>query len=250
MSHFSFHRRHFILMLIVRSLLDLMIHLNQVLPRRAWTRKVPLFLKDPNQCTIVFNEELHETVGTARVVKTFSHFSSSVKKNGTSSRTICEKFYKTDGLHPNRTGSKLLGALISKCVYKAMKSGKAETLNVLSEAVPVPVRSVVENRSKAQTISEIHQPKSTLPRMIIRNSITPPPPMDDIDQYPPLPNQPQQLERGVSGTDGVLFGYNEAVKKVVVKKTTPPPKVRENRTCKYMIYFVKLSCIGGFIIEG
>ena len=230
-------------MLIVKSLL--MIYLNQVLPRRAWTRKVPLFLKDPNHCTKVFNEELHETIGTARVVKTFNQFGSSMKKNGKSSTTICEKFYKTDGLHPNRTGSKLLGALISKCVYKALKSGKAETpnvANVLSEVVPVPVRSVVANRSKAQTISEIHQPKNTLPRMIMRNSITPPPPIEDTDQYPPLPKQSPQLERGVtvSGTDGVLLGYNEAVKKVVIKNTTPLPQVKEKRTCKYIVYFVKL----------
>ena len=214
-----------------------MINLHQVLPRRRWTRQVPLFAKDPNDCTLVFNEELHETIGTARVVKTFSHFSASTKKNGTSSPTICEKFYKTDGLHPNRTGSKLLGALISKCVYKALKRVKADTSNALSEVVPVPIRSVVANRSKAQTISEIHQPISTLPRMIIRNRITPPPPMDDMDQYPPLPKQPQQLGRGVSGTDGVLMpmGYDEAVKKVVIKKTTPPPKTREKRTCKYSV---------------
>ena len=165
----------------------LMIHLNQVLPRRAWTRKVPLFLKDPNQCTILFNEELHEAIGTARVVKTFNHFSSTIKKNGTSSRTICEKFYKTDGLHPNRTGSKLLGALISKCVYKALKNRKADTPNVLSEVVPAALRSGVENRSKAQTVPEIHQPRSTLPRMVIRNTFTPPPPIDDLEHYPSLP---------------------------------------------------------------
>ena len=218
-----------------------MIHLDQVLPRRAWTRKVPLFLKDPNHCTIVFNEELHETIGTARVIKTFSHFSSSVKKNGTSSRTICEKFYKTDGLHLNRTGSKLLGALISKFVYKALKCGKADSPYVLSEVVPAPVRSGVGNRSKSQTVPEIHQPRSTLPRMVIKHT-TPPPPMDDIDQYPPLPRQSPQLERGVSGTGGDLLGYNEAVKKVVIKKTTPLPKVKEKRTCKYTVYFVKLLC--------
>ena len=224
-----------------------MIHLNQVLPRRAWTRKVPLFLKDPNQCTIVFNDELHEAIGTARVVKTFNHFSSTIKKNGTSSRTICEKFYKTDGLHPNRTGSKLLGALISKCVYKALKSGKADTPNVLSEVVPAALQSGVGigNRSQAQTVPEIHQPRSTLPRMVIRNTFTPPPPIDDLEHYPSLPQPLEaggECERGVWGTGGVLAGYNEAVKRVVIKKTTPPPKViREKRTCKY-IYFVKLLC--------
>ena len=135
----------------------LMIHLNQVLPRRAWTRKVPLFHKEPNHCTILFNEELHEAIGTARVVKTFNHFSSTMKKNGTSSRTICEKFYKTDGLHPNRTGSKLLGALISKCVYKALKSGKADTPNVLSEVVPAALRSGVGNSSKSNSRSPYGQ---------------------------------------------------------------------------------------------
>ena len=227
---------------IVRTLL-IMIHLYQVLPRRAWTRKVPLFLKDPNHCTRVFNEELHENIGTAGVVKTFSHFSSSVKKNGTPSRTICEKFYKTDGLHPNRTGSKLLGALISKCVYKALKSGKANTPNVLPEAVPAALRSGVGNHSKAQTVPDIHQPRSTLPRMVIRNTFTPPPPMDDLEHYPSLTEQSGgKSECGVSGTDSLLTGYDEAVKKVVVRKATPPPRVREKRTCKYIFYLVKLLC--------
>ena len=230
----------------------LMIHLNQVLPRRAWTRKVPLFLKDPNQCTILFNEELHEAIGTAHVVKTFSHFSSTMKKNGRSSRTICEKFYKTDGLHPNRTGSKLLGALISKCVYKALKSGKANTPNVLSEVVPAALQSGVGNRSKTETVPEIHQPRSTLPRMVIRNTFTPPPPMDDLQHYPSLPRPLEargECERGVWGTDGVLLGYSEAVTRVVIKKTTPPPKVRDQRpTCKYILSQT-LVLVVSFIIE-
>ena len=227
-----------------------MIHLNQVLPRRAWTRKVPLFLKDPNQCTMVFNDELHEAIGTTRVVKTFNHFSSTIKKNGTSSRTICEKFYRTDGLHLNRTGSKLLGALISKCVYKALKSGKADTPNVPSEVVRAALRSGVGigNRSQAQTVPEIHQPRSTLPRMVIRNTFTPPPPMDDLEHYPSLPEQSGgKSECGVSGTDSVLTGYDEAVKKVVVRKATPPPEVREKRTCKYILSQTLVTLVVQFV---
>ena len=210
-----------------------------MLPRKRWTRKVPLFLKDPNHCTVIFNEELNETLGKNRVVKVFNHFSSSIKRNGVSLSTICPKFFRDDGLHPNKTGSKLLGALISKCLYKALKSGKPD--NQVQPEV-VLERSDGASYSKKQVFSDIHQPKGTHPRMIVRDTHTPPPQMDDLDHFPCLTkiSQPHEAggkrERGVSGTVGVLTGYNEAVKRVVIKNTTPPPKVREKRTCKCMFY--------------
>ena len=143
------------------------------------------------------------------------------------------------GLHPNKTGSKLLGALISKCLYKALKSGKPD--NQVQPEV-VLERSDGASYSKKQVFSDIHQPKGTHPRMIVRDTHTPPPQMDDLDHFPCLTkiSQPHEAggkrERGVSGTVGVLTGYNEAVKRVVIKNTTPPPKVREKRTCKCMFY--------------
>ena len=213
-----------------------------MLPRRRWTRKVPLSLKDPNHCTLVFNEELHETIGSDRVVKVFNHFSSSIKRNGVSLSTICSKFFKDDGLHPNKTGSKLLGALLSKCLCKALKSGKFDSQKVLPTEV-VLERSDGAIYSKKQAVSDIHQPKGAHPRMVIRGTYTPPPQMDDLNHFPCLPKKTQpheaggKIERGVSGTGAVLLGYDEAVKKVVTKKTTPPPKVREKRTCKCMLYF-------------
>ena len=56
-----------------------------------------------------------------------------------------------------------------------------------------------------------------------------------------------ECERGVWGTDGVLTGYNEAVKRVVIKKTTLPPKVREKRTCKYILSQTLVTLVVQFV---
>ena len=186
------------------------------------------------------------------MVKVFNHFSSSTKRNGVSLSTICSKFFRDDGLHPNKTGSKLLGALISKCIYKALKSEKTDSRMVLPEVVVE--RSDCAIYSNKQTISDIHQPKSTLPRLIIRDA--PPPQIDDLNHFPCLPNKSQpheaggNCERGVNGTDGVLLGYNEAVKKVVIRKTTPPPKVREKRTCECMFNISIFDFCLGYLVAG
>ena len=206
----------------VMMLIALWMLLHQVLPRKAWTRDVPLFHKDPNHCATTFNEELHANLGTRRVVKVFTHFSSGGRRSG-SLPTICGKFYKRDGLHPNATGTKLLGALICRSVISTLGGRKTPQEKPMEEVKP--------------PVSEIHQPESTSPHIVFRDTCAPPPPSDDHQQFPSLP---RQVVEGVSSSPVLLTGYSKAVLRVkestVGESSIPLP--RKKTKCECMIYVV------------
>ena len=216
-----------------------------MLPRKKWTRTdVPLFHKNPNHCAIIFNEELHGIVGSNRVIRVFNQFSSSGRGDGQkdSLPTICKKFYRRDGLHPNEIGSQLLGALISQSVFNALKKVKSTPLNPQR----FPVCGEDEPKANGSAFSEDHrthsQSKSALPRMIYRETYVPPPPMEDPHHYPHLSPLVDEVETNsrpedVSSFPLVLSGYSEAVKREVIVSTALPAqqplhRVRPTRTCK------------------
>ena len=178
------------------------------------------------------------------MIRVFNQFSSSGRCVGQkdSLPTICKKFYRRDGLHPNEIGSQLLGALISQSVFNALKKVKSTPSN--------PQRFLVcgEDGPKAtgSAISEVHrthsQSKSALPRMIFRENYDPPPPLEDHHHYPHLSPQVDEVETNSRSKDVdsfplVLSGYSEAVKREVIAPTALPVKqplhrVRHTRTCK------------------
>ena len=209
-----------------------------MLPRKKWTRSdVPLFHKNPNHCAIIFNEELHGIVGSNRVIRVFNQFSSGGRGDGQkdSLPTICKKFYRRDGLHPNETGAKLLGALISQSVFNALKKVKSTPSNPQR----FPVGGEDETKANGSAFSKVHrthsQSKSALPRMIFRETYVPPPPLEDPQHFPHL--ETNSRPEDVSSFPLVLSGYSEAVKREVIAPTALPEqqplhRVRQTRTCK------------------
>ena len=225
-----------------------------MLPRKKWTRSdVPLFHKNPNHCALTFNEELHGIVGTDRVIRAFKPFSSSGRGNGQkdSLPTICKKFYRRDGLHPNEVGSQLLGALISQSVFKALKEGKSPSSN--QQRLPLCVENEPEAIGSAIFVRPTpSQSKSALPQMIFRDTYVPPPPMEDPHHFPHLSPLVDEVETNSRPEDVdsfplVLSGYSEAVKREVivpnahVQEQKPLHRVRHTRTCKYNLINYILS---------
>ena len=224
----------------------------QVLPRRRWTRDVPLFSKDPNLCTRTFNEELLALLGSESLIETFQQFSSNSRKdltardiNGSVQPTICRKFFYGDGLHPNQTGSKLLGALISRSVCRALECERSQT----SASPPRTVRSQFKDVTVKKVCSGVPAipPPASPPRMIFVDAQAPPPHMDDIFHFPALPDN--QHSEGCKNHTG-LTGYSEAVRSqpkpkksdgdlTQLKTSSPPPKKKKD--CKYrkIIEFLK-----------
>ena len=183
-------------------------------------------------------------LGKNRVVKVFGHFSSGRKycSKGSPeiSTSICEKFYVGDGLHLNTTGSKLLGALISKTIARASQRDKMDP----------DTNTIIQKKSEATcsgsgSVPETHQPVRTY--INFTENHTPPPPTDNLNHFPHLtqPTAGADIVHGVPVENGwkrsgvVLTGYSDAVKKVPavkteVNKSTSLP-TRQKRTCKLMI---------------
>ena len=184
------------------------------------------------------------------MIRVFNQFSSSGRGDGQkdSLPTICKKFYRRDGLHPNETGSQLLGALISQSVFKALKEGKTPSSNLLRS--PVCVENKPEGIGSAISVRRTYsQSKSALPQMIFRDTYSPPPPLEDPHHYPHLSPLVNELETNsrpedVSSFPLVLSGYSEAVKREVIVSTALPVqqplhRVRHTRTCKCTL----INCI-------
>ena len=205
-----------------------------------------MFSKDPNLCASNFNEELLACVGPERLVETFRHFSRSSqnKNNGAAAATICKKFYRGDGLHPNQTGSQLLGALISRSVCRALECERSRT----SASPPRTVRSkkdvTVENVCSGLPVIP---PPALPPRMIFIDAHAPPPPMDDIYHFPALPTNEVKAGNGYRRKNLTeLAGYSKAVKcqakpkktdgDLTQLKTLLPPKKKKD--CKLIIDFL------------
>ena len=207
----------------------------QVLPRRRWTRDVPLFHVNPNHCAMTFNEELHGIVGNHRVIRVFNQFSSNGRGNShkDSLPTICRKFFMRDGLHPNDTGSQLLGALISQSVFKTLKEvNSPQRLPASRERRQEECASVVQSEEPAVSPVRLTQSKSELPQMIFRNSCVPPPPMEDPHHFPLLS---PLVDGAENRSPCVLTGFSEAIKREVTISTPPTkqqPEIRHKRTCK------------------
>ena len=184
-------------------------------------------------------------LGKDRVVKVFGHFSSGRKycSKGSPgiSTSICEKFYVGDGLHLNTTGSKLLGALISKTIARASQKDKANP----------DINSIIQKKSEATcsgsgSVPETHQPVRTY--INFTENHTPPPPADNLNHFPHL-TQPTTgadivhwVENGWKKSDVVSTGYSDAVRKAPavkteVNKSTSLP-TRQKRTCKLMIMII------------
>ena len=220
----------------------------QVLPRGRWTRDVPLFSKDPNLCARNFNDELLACVGPKRLIETFRHFSSNCrnKNNGAPQTTICKKFFRGDGLHPNQTGAKLLGALISRSVCRALEYERSQTSASPPQTVRPQPAVTVETASSVQPMRIPDIPPHSPPRMMFIDAHAPPPPIDDFIHFPALPNNEvmagsSDRRRESYKIDVELTGYDEAVKSEVKpkntervlaqpKSTVPPTKKKD---CKY-----------------
>ena len=204
-----------------------------------------MFSKNPNLCASNFNEELLACVGPERLIETFRHFSSTSrnKNNGAAQATICKKFYRGDGLHPNHTGSKLLGALVSRSVCRALECERSQT----SASPPRTVRSQkdVSVEKVCSGVPEIPPPASP-PRIMFVDAQAPPPPMDDIFHFPALHNN-QRREIIKNHTN--LTGYSEAVRSqakpkksdgdLTQLKTSLPSKRRTDCKFQKIIDFLK-----------
>ena len=177
------------------------------------------------------------------MIRVFNQFSSSGRGDGQkdSLPTICKKFYRRDGLHPNETGAQLLGALISQSVFKALKEGKTPSSNLLRS--PVCVENEPEGIGSAISLRRTYtQSKSALPQMMFRDTYIPPPPLEDPHHFPHLSPLVDEVETNsrpeyVDSFPRVLSGYSEAVKREVIVPTAlseqqPLHGIRLKRTCK------------------
>ena len=207
-------------------------------PRRNWTRNVPLFNKNPNDCATVFNEELHAALGTSRVVRLFNHFASSRKDwhggLGGTSPTICPKFYGNDGLHFNSTGSKLLGALVSRSVFKAMRKEPTQIAET-----PYIMQDLDRPTASGVNLEPSHNSR---PRILFADISSPPPPVSDHHHYPPLPTPVHRVtcnEGSAESALNVLTGFSDAVTKEVKKFTKTeekknPIKCKRKSKCTFL----------------
>ena len=181
------------------------------------------------------------------MIETFRHFSSSSrnKSNGAVKPTICRKFFRSDELHPNHTGAKLLGALISRSVCRALECERSQT----SASPPRTVRphTVVSVETAQPSVPDTPRSTVTPPRILFVDAHAPPPPLDDMQHFPLLPGNkvesgsghPQRESFNLSTLE--LTGYNEAVKNIVEPKktervstqmkTSSPPKRKSKCKC-------------------
>ena len=160
------------------------------------------------------------------MIETFRHFSSNSrnKSNGAIKPTICRKFFRRDELHPNHTGAKLLGALISRSVCSALECERSQT----SASPPRTIRphTVVNVETVQPSVPET--PRSSPPRILFVDAHAPPPPLDDMQHFPLLPGNevkagsghPQRESCNLSNSTELQTGYSEAVKSIVEPKKT------------------------------
>ena len=188
---------------------------------------MPLFHKEPNLCASIFNEELHASIGNHRVIRLFKHFTATGRLwhggLGGASPAICTKFYVSDGLHFNMTGSKLLGALMSQFIFKDKEKKP-------SQNVPVCEKPTASIRPPASAL--IEEPAYVTRPRIVFSDTSLPPPSTDLNQYPPLPGS-ERVGLAVA-EHALLTGYSDAASKVplpqeIVKRTSC------NRKCKFLV---------------
>lgn len=135
--------------------------------------------------------------------------------------TICRKFYGNDGLHFNSTGLQLLGALISRFLFKAFKEEPAIIQKTPStQEFGGPTSSTF----KLESAHGICSP----PRIVFADASLPPPSVADPHHFPPLPASDFVLGNVESNSAPVLTGFSDAVTKQV--KRLPQTKVKK-RTC-------------------
>ena len=177
-------------------------------------------------------------LGKDRVVKVYGHFSSGQRhwsKGGSVSSPICEKFYANDGLHPNTTGSRLLGALISKTIAKASQKANPDTFTKEQK------QSEAVCQASPQSAAKTHQPMSAGRCINFTETCAPPPLIDNLNHFPHL-TEPKigtdslQKDGHRCETMAILAGYSDAVKKPVTDKVNQSTslKTRRKKTCKLL----------------
>ena len=159
------------------------------------------------------------------MIETFRHFSgnSRNKSNGAVKPTICRKFFRSDELHPNHTGAKLLGALISRSVCCALECERSQT--PASPPRTIRPHTVVSVETVQPSVPET--PRSTSSRILFVDAHAPPPPLDDMQHFPLLQGNevkagsghPQRESCNLVSTE-LQTGYSEAVKSIVEPKKT------------------------------
>ena len=187
---------------------------------------MPLFHKEPNLCASIFNEELHASIGNHRVIRLFKHFTATGRLwhggLGGASPAICTKFYVSDGLHFNMTGSKLLGALISQFIFKDKEARSTQNVPYMCEKPTASIRSSAS--ALIQETAYVPQPH------IVFSDTSPPPPSTDLNQYPPLPGS----ERVGFAEHALLTGYSDAASKVPLSQKNEK-RTSCNRKCKFLV---------------
>lgn len=171
-----------------------------MLPRKCWTRDVEVFGRvDPNTCAKEFNDILHCTVGTKRVIPLYENFCL-LEKKGT---TVNKRLFKIDGLHPNRVGSEFLQSLITLRVYDG-------------ETPPRLVRSAKQDTTTRNLKCNAHD------KVIF---LSPPaaPSLSDLTTFPPLAGKAK-----ISLTSPQLQNYSGALLKAVPTEVHPPTVSNSN----------------------
>ena len=175
-------------------------------------------------------------LGKDRVVKLFGHFSSGRRHRSDSgpamSSPICEKFYTNDGLHLNTTGSRLLGALISKTIAKSSQKANPDTNSKIQK------QSEAMCSASLQSASKTHQPISARRYINFTETCAPPPLIDNLSHFPHLSepkNRADNLQGDGQRCEAILVGYSDVVKKTVKEKVEQSStSLKTRKTCKLL----------------
>lgn len=159
------------------------------------------------------------------MIRLFKHFAGNEKYwhggPGGGSPTVCWKFYGNDGLHFNSTGSELLGALISRFLFKAFKEKQTAIPKAPSTQKPC---GSPPSTAKLESVHGISSP----PRIVFAGASSPPPSAADPHHYPPLTDLDIVVGYGEKNlSTPVLTGFSDAV----TKKVTRFPQAKEKRKC-------------------
>ena len=171
----------------------------------------------PNRCAAEFNDVLHSSIGTQDVVPLFRAFMGSGKPNS------YDKFLVRDGLHPNKVGSELIVALISKFIFQHSGSKRFGDKRLHFEP---KIRKPTGFR--LQESDEDANLRRTRRSMLVLDS--PPPNVKDLIEYP-------NLSEECCSTMPTLTGYTQAAKKPATVHKQQPPLPRSKTQCGFFLAF-------------
>ena len=172
---------------------------------------MPLFSTDPNTCAKDFNDLLIAEVGKQHVIPLYSIFLDQDRSRSLNIDTSNRKFFKADGLHPNKGGSKMISGAIIKFIYSNEGTNPAlVTASAVTHSRIVPT-GVSTPSAHGPPVQRLKQPVDVVP--VNMSHSAEPPSREDVNHYPILVNNPL-AERSVP-----LVGFCEALKR------TPTPAV-------------------------